>query len=120
MASNGSYSKVQAPVRNVHTNLDQNVIQVTEDKLLLVLNEHLDNVERKNEWIAPLGILIAIITTFSTSNFKEAGFSAPTWEAIFFICGLLSAGWLVRAIYIAYCSPSIEQVVEKIKNSSGN
>lgn len=118
MSSNGRFSKVQAPIRNVHSNLDQEVIQVTEDKLRLVLNEHLTQVEKKNGWIAPLGIVITIVTLFTTATFKDAFFKAATWEAIFLLSGLLSLAWLMKAAYVAFSSPSVDAVVEKIKNKS--
>lgn len=118
MATNGRFSQVQAPVKVIHSNLDQEIIQITEDKLRLVLNEHIAQTEQRKAWIAPLGLLIAIITAFTTSNFKDALFKAHTWEAIFFITGLLSAGWLALTGIQAIRSPSVQEIVEKIKNRS--
>ena len=119
MPSNtGRFSQIQAPVKVVHSNLDQEIIQVTEDKLRLVLKEHIAQIEEKKAWVAPLGILITVVTAFSTSAFKEAGFKAATWEAIFVITGLLSLIWLIKTLYAAWKMPSIEDIVEKIKNKS--
>ena len=118
MASNGRFSQVQAPNRVVHSNLEQEVIQITEDKLRLVLNEHLAHCEQRKAWIAPLGIVITIITVFAASSFKDAFFKSETWEAAFLISGLLCTGWLVWAIVHAWKSPSVGDVIEKVKNRS--
>lgn len=116
--NNGRFAQVQAPVKVIHSNLDQEIIQITEDKLRLVLNQHVAEAEQRKAWIAPLGLLVAILTVFATSNFKDAFFKAPTWEAIFFITGLLSAGWLVWTVRQSLQSPSVQDIVEKVKNRS--
>lgn len=116
MASNGRFSQVQAPIKVVHSNLDQEIIQVTEDKLRLVLNEHVAQIEDKKAWIAPLGVLLAVATAFSTSTFKDVLLKAATWEAIFLLTGIASFVWLLRTIYLALNAPTVEDVVEKIKN----
>jgi hypothetical protein len=85
-------------VSDVHINVSQNLIITTEDKLRLCLSEHLKRMERKNSWITPLGILIAILVTLVTSTFKDVGLSADTWRAIFIIAGVLSLGWLIWSI----------------------
>jgi hypothetical protein len=118
MSSNGQYSQIEAPIREVHSNLDQEVIQITEDKLRLVLNEHLGHVSERQGWIAPLGLLVAVITTLVTSTFRDIGLKAPTWEAIFWIVGVASFGWLIRAVIRAFQAPSVDDVVERVKNRS--
>lgn len=118
MGSNGRFSQVQAPIRMVHSNLDQEIIQITEDKLRLVLKEHIELVERRKEWIAPLGVLMAVVTAFVTSTFRDAYLKAATWEAVFLVTGVLSAAWLVRSIRLAFLSPSADDLVQKIKNKS--
>jgi hypothetical protein len=116
MANNGSYAKVQAPVKNIHTNLDQDVIQITEDKLRLILNQHLDQIEQKQAWIAPLGVFLTIVLTLTTASFKDAFLSASVWDAIFIVSAILSIAWLIKTSYRAFNSPSVDDVVEKIKN----
>lgn len=119
MSSSGRFAQVQAPVKFVHSNLDQEIIQITEDKLRLVLNEHVSHVEQRKSWIAPLGILIAIITAFATSNFKDAFLiKSATWEAIFIITGIISLSYLIICIVTAVKCPSVQDIVDKIKNRS--
>jgi hypothetical protein len=118
MAGSGKFAQVQAPTKVVHSNLDQEIIQITEDRLRLVLKDHLELLEEKKAWHAPLGVLIAIVAAFVTADFRDAYFKAATWQAVFLITGILSSIWLFNAIYRAATSPSIDDVVSKIKTRS--
>jgi hypothetical protein len=117
MATKGKYTGTSVPIKIVHSNLDQEVIQVTEDKIRLVLNEHLRNIECRKDWIAPLSLLIAIVTTFITSSFKDALLSASTWEAIYILSGALSVAWLVKALWALLTASTLDDVVAQIKNT---
>ena len=90
MAGNGRFTQIQAPTKIVHSNLDQEIIQITEDRLRLVMKDHLEEIEDKRAWHTPLGVLIAIIAAFVTADFRDAYFKAETWQAVFLITGVLS------------------------------
>lgn len=107
-------------VKDVHINVSQALIIITEDKVRNHLSKHLNKVEKRKGWIAPLGILITIIITLITSDFKQDSFIFPsaTWEAIFVISGLISLGWLIYSIIQALKSESIEDLIDKIKKES--
>ena len=117
-SSTGHYSRKTVDIKVVHSNLQQEVIQVTEDKLKLILNEHLANMEQRKSWVAPLGILITILLVFSTTTFKKAYFEASTWEAFFIMAGILTTAWLVRNIILAINVKSIDGIILMIKNKS--
>lgn len=118
MAGNGKFAHIQAPTKVVHSNLDQEIIQITEDRLRLVLKDHLEFVEEKKAWHAPLGVVIAIVAVFVTADFRDAYFKAATWQAVFLITGVLSLIWLIKALYRAATSPCIDDIVSKIKTRS--
>lgn len=99
MSSTGTYARKTVDIKTVHSNVDQQLIQITEDKLRLILNDHVKCMERKSEWVAPLGILLTIIVTFSTTDFKDIYFSADTWKAIFIMSGMLTCVWLIKSLY---------------------
>jgi len=115
MASNGKFTQIQAPTKIVHSNLDQEIIQITEDRLRLVIKDHLEKIEEKKAWHAPLGVLLAIVAAFVTADFRDAYFKAATWQAVFLITGVLSILWLIKTISRAANSPSIDDIVSKIK-----
>ncbi len=102
-------------VINVHSNLSQEIIKITTDKLKLILKDYLQLMERKKEWMAPLGIVITLVVVLTTTTFKEVYFSADTWKAIFIITLMLSCAWLLKSLWYFYKSPSVEEIVERIK-----
>lgn len=107
-------------VSDVHLNVSQKLIIITEDKVRIHLSNHLTTVEKRKGWIAPLGILLTIIVCLVTSNFKTENilFDAPTWKAIFIISGVLSAGWLAYSIIQAWRSESMDELIERLKKES--
>jgi len=111
----GQFTQVKAPVTIVHSNLDQEVIQITEDRLRLALNDHLQAAEERKSWIGPLGIFLAVVTAFVTADFRDFGLKAPVWQAIFLICGIWSSLWLLKAAYRSYKAPTIEDIIKRVK-----
>lgn len=101
----------------VFPNLSQQVIMTTEDRLKLCLQENLKKAERKNDWITPFSLLIAIITAFVTATFKDFIVSAKTWEAIFILVGVGSFIWLVFAIRQAFFKIDIENIIKELKTN---
>lgn len=118
MGNNGTYSRRTVDIKEVHSNIEQRLIQITEDKLTLILNDHIKHMESKNSWVAPLGILITLMVVFATTDFKQAYFSADTWKAIFVITTLLSSVWLIKAVISAFKAISVNDVIEKIKQGN--
>jgi|SRR5690554_1971714 len=113
--SGGTYTRKTVDVTEVHSNVDQRIIQITEDKIKLILKGHLENLENKKAWIAPLGILVTLLAVFCTTDFKKAFFSADTWQAFFVMATILTVAWLVRAFYCLSRAESLDDIVEKIK-----
>ena len=114
--TNGRY--VRATISQVHNNTDQELIQITDDKLRLILSEHLSAMERTKDWIAPLGVLLSVIGVFVSAEFKDALLlKAAVWQAIFILIGISSTIWLVKCLIDRYRCPSMEDVIVTIKNS---
>jgi hypothetical protein len=119
MSNNGRISPSQAPITAIHRYTGQELIEITEDKLRLILLEHVSQIEAKKSWISPLGILIAVITTLCTCTFKDALYlEAAVWKAIFILITIASAIWLVRSIYVCCTATTINDVIETIKQRS--
>jgi hypothetical protein len=107
-------------VSEVHLNVSQEVIITTEDKIRICLSEHLKQMEKKRGWIAPSGILIAIVVALVTSTFKDKfGLDAATWRAIFILSGIVSIGWLIWSIKEAWKSEKLADIVAELKKGSG-
>jgi hypothetical protein len=84
-------TKKVVEITNVHRNTSQELIEVTVDKLRLVLVQQKDRIEQKKTWHTPLGITLTILLIFPTTQFKDAfTISASTWQAVFMISFVLS------------------------------
>lgn len=90
------------------------VITITADKLRLFIEDHLKRVEKRGSWIAPLGIFVAVVLTLLTSDFKDMGLSAATWEAAFVLVAIISLIWLVRSIVAALRSEKVEDIIVQL------
>lgn len=102
-------------IKQVHGNLSPDVIQITVDRLALILHRHASSLERRRAWIAPAGILLSIVATLLTAEFKGRFLSASTWQAVFIISAILTSVWLSRELAAAFFAPSIDDLIEKIK-----
>jgi len=75
-------------------------------------------IENKKEWHTPLGIFVTIILACVTTTFKNTlGLSADIWNALFIFFAVAPLGWLIKSATIAYKSPKIEDIIEKLKKN---
>ena len=102
----------------VYKNTAQEIIITTEDKVRLCLAKYKNRLEKRKGWIAPLGILIAIILALVTATFKDYGLESDVWTAIFIISAVLSFAWLVWSIFSARRSVNEEDVIAELKQGS--
>lgn len=106
-------------------NLTQNIIEVTEDRLRLVLTNNKELTEASSRWHTPLGILIAIVTTLVVSDFTEPSLGVPatTWQAVYIIAGVLAFAWTLRAGYRTLRDgrlSTIDQIVDELAQPGRN
>ncbi len=101
----------------VHLNFDQNLVIITEDRLQLCLLNHLECVESKKSWIAPVSLFVTFVTTLCTTTFKDAiGLPASTWQALFVLLAIVSFVWSICAIVAALKNKSsLRTLLDEIK-----
>lgn len=104
-------------VNEVHTNVSQEIIEITSDKLTIILTNHVACLERSREWHTPLGLFLTIALVLITADFKKAfGLTPDTWSAIFILgCGLCLI-WLVKSLTNKAKAMTIEDLLKIIKN----
>ena len=104
----------------VHLNFDQNLVIITEDRLHLCLRNHLERVESKKAWIAPVSLFVAFITTLCTTSFKDTiGLPASTLQALFVLLAIVSFIWSICAIIAAFKNKSsLRTLLDEIKKSA--
>ncbi len=102
------------------TNTKSDLIEITHDKLEIILLKHLEFVSIKNSWISPISVFITILLTNLTATFKKfIGIEKEVWEALFLLGLVGSIFWLVIAlirISIHRKEANIDYVINKIKN----
>ena len=107
-------------VRNFRRNIQTDLILITQDKLENILKSHLDKAVIKREWILPFGIIIAIITTLCTAQFKDfLGFKGEIWKTLFIFVGFCMGYWFCKSIYLCFIyrkNNTLEYLVDKIRN----
>ena len=90
-------------------------IRILKYKLL----EFLKKLERKKDWIAPLGILITIVLTFVVSDFKDKfGLTSEQWRFIAYLSLVITFVWLLNTVFIAIKSVTIDDFIQELENSS--
>jgi hypothetical protein len=104
-----------------HSNVGQQYITVTEDKLKLVLRDAKTALAAQRDWWTPGGLLISFIATLSTAEFKETvfGVTPSVWHALFLVLTVVSALFLVRSLYLLFKhseDASIENIIKNIKS----
>jgi hypothetical protein len=104
-----------------YQNVDENEIVITESKLENILMKHSNALTAGSDWKTPLGLIIAIIIVFLTTEFNKnfLGLQPTVWQAIFIICLFLSCGWLLSSIIskIKHRNENLGKVIGLIKNS---
>lgn len=102
-------------ITQVHGDLSQQVIQITVDKLTLILHRHASRLASQRDWLAPAGVVITIVATLVTTTFKDWLLSAATWNALFVLVGVIAGVRLVRSLWSLRTAPTVETLVERIK-----
>lgn len=112
----GYVPREQIVVSQIHGDLSQEVVRITVDRMCLILHQHRDGIQRNHDWIAPAGILLSFLLTFVTTDFKEWFLPAATWQAVFVISAVLTAGWLIRSLAKRAKAPTLEDLIQKLKD----
>ncbi len=104
-------------VNEVHSNLSHDVIEITTDKLTIILGKYVDCLENSKQWQVPLSLIVTIALVLSTTDFKLAfGLNPDSWTAIFVICLAISIGWFFKSLWNRSAGMTIEDLIEKVKN----
>lgn len=99
-------------------NVGTEFISTNEDKIRIVLTEHIQNVENRKNWHTPLGIFVSLIGIPFTTEFKAIGpVSAEQAQAICIFIIFLIFIWLVISVISFFKSrkSSIDTIINKIK-----
>jgi hypothetical protein len=75
------------------------IISIQSDRLELILGAFVHSAQHRLDWVAPLGVLISLLTTYLTASFKPfLGITADQISALILAASGVSAVWLLVAI----------------------
>ena len=103
---------------NVHKNIDQDFIYISEDRLKLKLIEYENCRKKIYDWISPLAIFITLVIALITAEFKSALLlPGAVWNAIFVLLTIAAFIWLMVSLcnIIHNNKITIDSVIEEIK-----
>jgi hypothetical protein len=87
------------PVKRFYRNVDTDLLMISLDLTEVVLSRNWDRIKGRNDWIAPLGVLIALIVAVLTTDFADVWLSAEEWRAVFGFATVLSVAWLLIELF---------------------
>jgi hypothetical protein len=106
-------------ITKVHNNVSQEIIQITSDRLKIILIDYLAKLEKSKEWQMPLSLMLTIALVLTTTSFKDSlGLPSATWSAIFAISLFLCIGWLMLSLINIGRKMTIEDVLNAVKDKS--
>lgn len=103
------------------SNVKTDLIEITGDKLEVILLKHESNLGKRTAWITPLSLFVSVLLTLLTATFNDMfGLLASEWKALFVISGALSIAWLgisLIRLYTCWRDCSIGNLIAIIKNT---
>lgn len=103
----------------VHTNMSQQVIVTTRDKIELALRRTLPSYTSTEQLLASLSLTAGLFLALFTADFRKAmGVSPDGWKAIFALVAVVAAGWSVWEFVRWLKRPSLDDVVGNIVQAS--
>ena len=108
-------ARYQTDNSRYYWNLSQGTIIVSEDRVRLILLQHVTRIVAADRWIGATGVMATLIATFCTTTFRDFGLTAATWRAVFIVAALLNLAWLIQTLRQARRAPSLDDLVREIK-----
>ena len=106
-------------VNEFYDNSQSNIVRINDDKLKVILLENKDSITKNSNYLTPLTLLISLVLTFCTADFKEFfKVSAATWKGFYLFCVVGSIVWLIIEIMRIKKATSVDQLIAKIKNQN--
>jgi hypothetical protein len=110
-------------VKKVYSNTQSDYIEITEDKLRLILIDFIIQVKKSQDWLIPFSIFLTLLITFLTTDFSKdfLSISKTTWAIIFWLVFFASIIWLGVSLFnclINRKTVKLDNLLETIKNKN--
>jgi len=92
------------------------MIQISEEKLKNWFLKYRKRLEIRHSWKIPLGILVPLIFTIMTTNFKDIlGIKASNIRIVWIVVIFIIIIWLIKSIINSLKSENIDKIVRELK-----
>ena len=100
------------------SNIKSDLIEITDDKLVVILTRHFSRLKKARDWVGYLGVCVTIVLALVTCEFKDKfGVSGQNWYTIFFISSFIIGFLTLRSLwYSLFKNTSVDKVIQDIKN----
>lgn len=102
-----------------YSNVKSNLIEITEDKLNIIVDKYSNQLRKTRDWVGYSGIFVTILLSLLTCDFnkKFLGISSENWYTLFVMGFIVSALLLLISIFNAVRFRKIsEKMIKEIKN----
>lgn len=115
MAINKNFS---VTITNSISEININVISITEDRLENILTSHFHRISRSKDWIGAVALSVTLLIVLVTSEFKDKWLQAPVWKAFFIMLFLASLAYSVYCLYNLIANrDSVKAIMSDIKKA---
>jgi len=108
-------------IYQVCSNTKTDFIEITGDKLEIILMKYLKDLKDSSGWLTPLSLFLAILIALLTSSFKDfLTISKDIWLAVFYLSLFISFVWLLYKVYLNIKNKKkikIDFLIKTIKNN---
>lgn len=97
----------------VFSNLQQNHIEITEDRARLVLLDFARTIRHRRDWVGPAGLMCGLGVGLFTGDFKGGlGFSPDAVKGMVTLACVLALVWTAWSAFCAYRAASAAESVD--------
>lgn len=109
-------------VKQICTNTQSDLIEITEDKLEIIFIKFLSKYTKSKYWVTSLTVVLTILIAILTADFNKdfLSISKDIWSAIFYLGLFLSFILFIYSMYFAIKHRNdikIEKLLKTIKNN---
>jgi hypothetical protein len=117
MSDSPKYPTKRLEVEKYHKNVSQEVVEITTDRLRIILSQHMTKIERQKDWQVALGLLLALSASLVTADFKTVfGVESGVWKSLFILGAVASGVWLLICLFRLLQRQDLEDLIRKITN----
>lgn len=119
--SKNTYTRSTVKITQRHRNIDQEVIEITVDKLRLILHTHIRELDKQSIWKGDLGVFVTLLLAVITSDFRAVwGVEANVWRSLFIVGAIVYAVKLVVSLFKYLRAKSLDDVILAIKSGGSS